>query len=76
MSCYLVATKPIFVSNFSPEIFQAIGFEGDVRNLEDAKRVVEAPVKHFGKLDILVNAAAGNFLSAAENLSPKGFKTG
>ncbi|KAG8386643.1 hypothetical protein BUALT_Bualt03G0170000 [Buddleja alternifolia] len=53
----------------------AVGFEGDVRRDEDAKRVVEATVKHFGKLDILVNAAAGNFLVAAEDLSPNGFKT-
>ncbi|KAL2245104.1 peroxisomal 2,4-dienoyl-CoA reductase-like [Sesamum indicum] len=53
----------------------AVGFEGDVRKGEDARRVVEATVKHFGKLDILVNAAAGNFLVAAEDLSPNGFKT-
>ncbi|KAL6514042.1 hypothetical protein OROMI_022689 [Orobanche minor] len=53
----------------------AIGFEGDVRKPEDARRVVEATVKHFGKLDILVNAAAGNFLVSAEDLSPNGFKT-
>ncbi|KAL0306098.1 UNVERIFIED_CONTAM: Peroxisomal 2,4-dienoyl-CoA reductase [Sesamum radiatum] len=53
----------------------AVGFEGDVRKWEDAQRVCEATVKHFGKLDILVNAAAGNFLVAAEDLSPNGFKT-
>ncbi|KAG9143255.1 hypothetical protein Leryth_010178 [Lithospermum erythrorhizon] len=53
----------------------AIGFVGDVRKQEDAKRVVESTIKHFGKLDILVNAAAGNFLVSAEDLSPKGFKT-
>ncbi|KAK6149543.1 hypothetical protein DH2020_017068 [Rehmannia glutinosa] len=53
----------------------AVGFEGDVRRQEDAERVVEATVKHFGKLDILVNAAAGNFLVSAEDLSPNGFKT-
>ncbi|KAI3456669.1 hypothetical protein Pfo_013332 [Paulownia fortunei] len=47
----------------------------DVRRREDAQRVVEATVKHFGKLDILVNAAAGNFLVSAEDLSPNGFKT-
>ena len=29
----------------------------------------------FGRLDILVNCAAGNFLSPAEALSTKGFKT-
>ncbi|KAG8386645.1 hypothetical protein BUALT_Bualt03G0170200 [Buddleja alternifolia] len=53
----------------------AVGFVGDVRRREDAQRVVDATVKHFGKLDILVNAAAGNFLVAAEDLSPNGFKT-
>ena len=55
---------------------QAVGFEGDVRKQEDAKRVVESTYKHFGRIDILVNAAAGNFLVAAEDLSPKGFQTG
>ncbi|KAK4746303.1 hypothetical protein SAY87_012615 [Trapa incisa] len=53
----------------------AVGFEGDVRKQEDAKRVVESTVKHFGQLDILVNAAAGNFLISAEDLSPNGFRT-
>ncbi|WRX14159.1 hypothetical protein QQP08_006646 [Theobroma cacao] len=32
-------------------------------------------VPHFGRLDILVNAAAGNFLVPAEYLSPNGFQT-
>ncbi|KAL3508247.1 hypothetical protein ACH5RR_027648 [Cinchona calisaya] len=54
---------------------QAVGFEGDVHKQEDAKRVVELTVKHFGKLDILVNAAAGNFLLSPEDLSPNGFRT-
>ncbi|CAM8888110.1 unnamed protein product [Rhodiola kirilowii] len=53
----------------------AVGFEGDVRKQEDAKRVVESTFQHFGKLDILVNNAAGNFLASAEDLSPNGFRT-
>ncbi|THG19631.1 hypothetical protein TEA_019052 [Camellia sinensis var. sinensis] len=53
----------------------AIGLEGDVRNQDDAVRVLESTIKHFGKLDILVNAAAGNFLVPAEDLSPNGFRT-
>ncbi|CAJ1978394.1 unnamed protein product [Sphenostylis stenocarpa] len=53
----------------------AVGFEGDVRKQEDAARVVESTFKHFGKIDILVNAAAGNFLVSAEDLSPNGFRT-
>lgn len=47
-----------------------------MRKQEDAKRVVELTVNHFGKLDILVNAAAGNFLVSPEDLSPNGFRTG
>lgn len=54
---------------------QAIGLQGDVRNLEDARRVVHEVVSHFGKLDTLVNSAAGNFLVNSELLTPKGFKT-
>ncbi|XP_021741266.1 peroxisomal 2,4-dienoyl-CoA reductase-like [Chenopodium quinoa] len=53
----------------------AIGFEGDVRKLEDARRVVESTFQHYGQIDILVNAAAGNFLASAEDLSPNGFRT-
>ncbi|XP_059657208.1 peroxisomal 2,4-dienoyl-CoA reductase [(3E)-enoyl-CoA-producing]-like [Cornus florida] len=54
---------------------QAIGFEGDVRKRDDAIRVLESTINQFGKLDILVNAAAGNFLVPAEDLSPNGFRT-
>ncbi|CAA6669837.1 unnamed protein product [Spirodela intermedia] len=54
---------------------QAIGLEGDVRRREDAATVLEAAVRHFGRLDILVNGAAGNFLASPEDLSPNGFRT-
>ncbi|KAK9267848.1 hypothetical protein L1049_010284 [Liquidambar formosana] len=53
----------------------AIGLEGDVRKRDDAVRVLESTIKHLGRLDILVNAAAGNFLVPAEDLSPNGFRT-
>ncbi|XVE48473.1 hypothetical protein DITRI_Ditri01bG0004800 [Diplodiscus trichospermus] len=53
----------------------AIGFDGDVRKEADAAKTVESTLKHFGRLDILVNAAAGNFLVPAEELSPNGFRT-
>jgi peroxisomal 2,4-dienoyl-CoA reductase len=36
---------------------------------------VEYTIQQFGKIDILVNGAAGNFLAEAKNLSPKGFAT-
>lgn len=53
----------------------AVGFAGDVRKQEDAKRVIESTIEQYGKLDILVNAAAGNFLVSPEDLSPNGFRT-
>ncbi len=40
-------------------------------NLAAMKKTVE----HYGKIDIVVNGAAGNFLCAADQLSPNGFGT-
>ena len=36
---------------------------------------MEFALSNYGQIDILVNGAAGNFLSEAKSLSPKGFKT-
>ncbi|KAJ8455658.1 hypothetical protein OPV22_028767 [Ensete ventricosum] len=63
------------VAALRSEGIRAIGLEGDVRKQEDAARVLEETTKHFGKLDILVNGAAGNFLVSPEDLSPNGFRT-
>jgi len=32
-------------------------------------------MSQFGRVDILVNGAAGNFLAEAKSLTPRGFKT-
>ena len=45
-----------------------------MRKFEDCERMVAAAVQRCGRLDILVNCAAGNFLSPAEQLSSNGFK--
>ncbi|PHJ16209.1 dienoyl reductase peroxisomal family protein [Cystoisospora suis] len=47
----------------------------DVRNETQVAAAVDLGLKKFGKIDILVNGAAGNFPCAAEKLSYKGFKT-
>jgi len=47
----------------------------DVRDPEQIQKVVSATVERFGRLDTLVNGAAGNFLAATAALSPKGFRT-
>jgi peroxisomal 2,4-dienoyl-CoA reductase len=48
---------------------------GDVRKPSDVDAVISQAVDGFGRLDILVNGAAGNFVCLAENLSPNGFGT-
>ena len=48
---------------------------GDVRKPEDCQRVVALAVQKFGRLDVLVNGAAGNFLASAAKITANGFKT-
>src|SRR5215212_4760884 len=45
----------------------------DVRNPEQVDEMVGRVVHHFGRIDILVNNAAGNFVCPAEDLSPNGW---
>jgi peroxisomal 2,4-dienoyl-CoA reductase len=47
----------------------------DVRDPSACKAVVEHTLSHFGRVDILINGAAGNFLAEARTITPKGFKT-
>ncbi|HKC63617.1 MAG TPA: SDR family oxidoreductase, partial [Pyrinomonadaceae bacterium] len=54
---------------------EAIAIAADVRNMEEVERAVAATVERFGKIDVVVNGAAGNFLCPAEELSPNGFGT-
>ncbi|MBD0326770.1 MAG: SDR family oxidoreductase, partial [Pyrinomonadaceae bacterium] len=54
---------------------EAIAVAADVRNMQEVEAAVAATLERFGKLDIVVNGAAGNFLCAAEELSPNGFGT-
>jgi NAD(P)-dependent dehydrogenase (short-subunit alcohol dehydrogenase family) len=51
-----------------------LGIPCDVRDPANVKEMVDAAKKQFGKIDVLLNNAAGNFISPTENLSPNGFK--
>jgi peroxisomal 2,4-dienoyl-CoA reductase len=53
----------------------ALAVAADVRNMEEVERAMAATIEKFGKLDIVVNGAAGNFLCAAEEMSPNAFGT-
>ncbi|HSS21779.1 MAG TPA: SDR family oxidoreductase [Pyrinomonadaceae bacterium] len=54
---------------------EAIAIAADVRDPEAVEKAVAETVSRFGKIDIVVNGAAGNFLAPAESLSPNGFGT-
>jgi NAD(P)-dependent dehydrogenase (short-subunit alcohol dehydrogenase family) len=47
----------------------------DVRAPDQVDAMVQSAVGAFGRLDVLVNNAAGNFLAQTEKLSPNGFST-
>jgi 2,4-dienoyl-CoA reductase [(3E)-enoyl-CoA-producing], peroxisomal len=59
-------------SNTSGEAFAVAA---DVRHPDQVATAVAATVERFGRIDIVVNGAAGNFLCKAEELSPNGFGT-
>ena len=52
---------------------QADFFAADVRDPGEVERLVAHAVEKFGRLDALVNNAAGNFLAFSEDLTPNGF---
>jgi NAD(P)-dependent dehydrogenase (short-subunit alcohol dehydrogenase family) len=52
----------------------ALPVSADVRDYPAVEGAVEAAAREFGRLDLLVNSAAGNFLAPAATLSANGFK--
>jgi len=53
---------------------QVLPIACDVRKPIEVQNVVDETIKEFGIIDILVNNAAGNFISPTELLTPGGFK--
>ncbi|MBA3335414.1 MAG: SDR family oxidoreductase [Acidobacteria bacterium] len=54
---------------------ECLPVSADVRDYAQVESAVRETVEQFGKIDILVNGAAGNFLCEASELSPNGFGT-
>src|SRR4051812_44380789 len=52
---------------------RALAVPVDVRDPASVKTMVDKAVAELGKIDGLVNNAAGNFLCASEDLTPNGF---
>ncbi len=53
---------------------QVRAVEVNVREPESVARMMEQVSQHYGRLDILVNNAAGNFYAPSATLSPNGWK--
>jgi NAD(P)-dependent dehydrogenase (short-subunit alcohol dehydrogenase family) len=53
---------------------QAVGFTLDVREPESCEGFVKSVLEAFGRVDVLVNNAGGQFPSPAQNLSARGFE--
>ncbi|MFC4452578.1 SDR family oxidoreductase [Deinococcus sonorensis] len=54
---------------------EALGVSADVRDVEALGRAVEAATARFGRFDIVLCGAAGNFPAPVDGISPNGFKT-
>jgi 2,4-dienoyl-CoA reductase [(3E)-enoyl-CoA-producing], peroxisomal len=54
---------------------EALPVAADVRQPDQVETALTKTLERFGRLDIVVNGAAGNFLCAADELSPNGFGT-
>jgi len=47
----------------------------DVRNIDEVKAMHQKAIETFGKVDVLLNNAAGNFIAPTERLSANAFDT-
>jgi len=67
----LIAQKQFIEENGG----KCLATAADVRDFDAIQAAIAKTVVQFGRIDIVVNGAAGNFLCAADQLSPNGFGT-
>ena len=66
----LIEVAKEFNSKHNSEVFP---IACDVRKIDEVENVINESYKKFGKIDCLVNNAAGNFISPTERLSTRAF---
>lgn len=66
----LIEVAREFNSKYNSEVFP---IACDVRKIDEVENVINKSYKKFGKIDCLVNNAAGNFISPTERLSTRAF---
>lgn len=54
---------------------QCLAVQCDVRNYDEVEAMLQTVLETFGKADVLLNNAAGNFISPTERLSAHAFDT-
>ncbi|KAI9275894.1 hypothetical protein BDA99DRAFT_457643 [Phascolomyces articulosus] len=54
---------------------EVIAVQADVRKPEDVENAVAKTIEKFGRIDYLINGAAGNFLATMKDLSYNAFRT-
>lgn len=54
---------------------KCLAVQCDVRHYEEVENMLQAVLKQYGKVDVLLNNAAGNFISPTERLSANAFDT-
>ena len=62
-------------NEFKTQGIDCLAVSTDIRDNEEVKRLIALTVGYFGRLDIVVNNAAGNFAARIEDLSTNAFKT-
>lgn len=70
--------KPVIdaaVESLAAAGIEAFGVQGDVRDFGKCEAACAAVVARWGRLDFLINNAAGNFMVSAEQLTPNGYAT-
>ena len=54
---------------------KVLAVQCDVRNYDEVEAMMKASLEAFGTVDVLLNNAAGNFISPTERLSANAFDT-